>query len=188
MMSTPQGGSRTRKENDRVAACPSAILHPTGGREEAAANTASTAFDLQASQAASRIPGSRVVIVTTGLLWDQKAQCHSTLNEHMENVDFLISEEAQQDMDLKSAFAPAVPRRPFFRAILGDFFLRECGRHVGGVPRSSLKERKHCKLMGKQTKNHQRQNTKQNTKPTPKQTQKNTTADPQPMWAVFPLY
>ena len=38
----------------------------------------------------------------------------------MENVDFLISEEAQQDMDLKSAFAPAVPRQPFFRAILGD--------------------------------------------------------------------
>ena len=27
----------------------------------------------------------------------------------------LISEEAQQDMDLKSAFAPAVPRRAFFR-------------------------------------------------------------------------
>ena len=38
----------------------------------------------------------------------------------MENVDFLISEEAQQDMDLKSAFAPAVPRQPFFRAMLGD--------------------------------------------------------------------
>ena len=26
-------------------------------------------------------------------------------------------EEAQQDMDLKSAFAPVVPRQPFFRAI-----------------------------------------------------------------------
>ena len=71
-------------------------------------------------QAASRIPGSRVVIVTTGLVWDQEGQSHSALNEHIENVDFLISEEAQQDMDLKSAFAPAVPRRPFFRAILGD--------------------------------------------------------------------
>ena len=38
----------------------------------------------------------------------------------MENVDLLISEEAQQDMDLKSAFAPAVPRQPFFRLLLGD--------------------------------------------------------------------
>ena len=32
----------------------------------------------------------------------------------------LISEEAQQDMDLKSAFAPIVPRQPFFRLLLGD--------------------------------------------------------------------
>ena len=37
-----------------------------------------------------------------------------------ENVDLLISEEAQQDMDLKSAFAPTVPRQPFFRLLLGD--------------------------------------------------------------------
>ena len=35
----------------------------------------------------------------------------------MENVDLLIGEEAQQDMDLKSAFAPTVPRQPFFRLI-----------------------------------------------------------------------
>ena len=38
----------------------------------------------------------------------------------MENADLLISEEAQQDMDLKSAFAPTVPRQPFFRLLLGD--------------------------------------------------------------------
>ena len=37
----------------------------------------------------------------------------------MESLDVLISEEAQQDMDLKSAFAPAVPRQPFFRILLG---------------------------------------------------------------------
>ena len=43
---------------------------------------------------------------------------HSTLNTYMENVDLLISEEAQQDMDLKSTFAPAVPRQPFFRLLL----------------------------------------------------------------------
>ena len=66
------------------------------GREEAEANTASTAYDLRASQAASYIPGSHVVIVTTGLVWDQKGQTHSTLNSHMENIDLLISEEAQQ--------------------------------------------------------------------------------------------
>ena len=47
----------------------------------------------------------------------------------MENVDFLISEEAQQDMNLKSAFAPAVPRQPFFRAMLGD-----PKQSPGGVP------------------------------------------------------
>ena len=61
-----------------------------------------------------------MVIVTTGLVWDQKGQTHSTLNTHMENVDLLISKEAQQDMDLKSAFAPTVPRQPFFRLPLGD--------------------------------------------------------------------
>ena len=38
----------------------------------------------------------------------------------MESLDALISEEAQQDMDLKSAFVPAVPRQPFFRILLGD--------------------------------------------------------------------
>ena len=89
-------------------------------REEAEANTACTSYDLRASEAAPYIPGCRVVIVTTGLVWDQKGQTHSTLNTHMENVDLLISEEAQQDMDLKSAFAPAVPRRAFFRLLLGD--------------------------------------------------------------------
>ena len=38
----------------------------------------------------------------------------------MESLDVLVCEEAQQDMDLKSAFVPAVPRRPFFRILLGD--------------------------------------------------------------------
>ena len=89
-------------------------------REEAETNTACTAYDLRASDAAPYIPGCHVVIVTTGLVWDQKGQIHSTLNTHMENVDLLISEEAQQDMDLKSAFARAVPRQPFFRLLLGD--------------------------------------------------------------------
>ena len=89
-------------------------------REEAETNTACTDYDLRASDAASYIPGCHVVIVTTGLVWDQKGQTHSTLNTHMENVDLLISEEAQQDMDLKSAFAPTVPRQPFCRLLLGD--------------------------------------------------------------------
>ena len=89
-------------------------------REEAETNTACTDYDLRASEAASYIPGCHAVIVTTGLVWDQKGQTHSTLNTHMENVDLLISEEAQQDMDLKSAFAPTVPRQPFFRLLLGD--------------------------------------------------------------------
>ena len=63
-------------------------------REEAETNTACTAYDLRASDAASYIPGCHVVIVTTGLVWDQKGQTHSTLNTHMENVDLLISEES----------------------------------------------------------------------------------------------
>ena len=67
------------------------------GREEAETNTACTVYDLRASDAAPYIPGCHVVIVTTGLVWDQKGQTHSTLNTHMENVDLLISEEAQQD-------------------------------------------------------------------------------------------
>ena len=36
------------------------------------------------------------------------------------SLNVLVSEEAQQDMDLKSAFVPAVPRQPFFRILLGD--------------------------------------------------------------------
>ena len=59
-------------------------------REEAEANTACTSYDLRASEAAPYIPGCKVVIVTTGLVWDQKGQTHSTLNTHMENVDLLI--------------------------------------------------------------------------------------------------
>ena len=66
-------------------------------REEAETNTACTAYDLRASDAASYIPGCHVVIVTTELVWDQKGQTHSTLNTHMEN-GLLISEEAQHDM------------------------------------------------------------------------------------------
>ena len=84
------------------------------GREEAAANTASTEFDQQIFHCAGLIPGARVVITTTGLIWEQKGQSHSALKAHMEGLDVLICEEAQQDMDLKSAFVPAVPRQPFF--------------------------------------------------------------------------
>ena len=90
------------------------------GREEAAANTASTKYDQLMGHCTGIIPGARVVITTTGLIWEQKGQTHSALKAHMERLDVLISEEAQQDMDLKSAFVPAVPRQPFFRLLLGD--------------------------------------------------------------------
>ena len=78
------------------------------GREEAVANTASTKYDKVMLHCTGLIPGARVVVTTTGL------------RAHMESLDVLISEEAQQDMDLKSAFVPAVPRQPFFRILLGD--------------------------------------------------------------------
>ena len=90
------------------------------GREEAAANTASTTYDKVMFHCTGIIPGARVVVATTGLIWEQKGQTHSALRAHMESLDVLISEEAQQDVDLKSAFAPAVPRQPFFRILLGD--------------------------------------------------------------------
>ena len=90
------------------------------GKEEANANTASTKYDKAMLHCASIIPGARVVITTTGLIWEQKGQIHSALRAHMESLDVLISEEAQQDMDLKSAFVPAAPRQPFFRILLGD--------------------------------------------------------------------
>ena len=41
-------------------------------RKEVETNTACTDNDLRASEAASYIPGCHVVIVTTGLVWDQK--------------------------------------------------------------------------------------------------------------------
>ena len=90
------------------------------GREEAAANTASTMYDKVTFHCSGIIPGARVVVATTGLIWEQKGHTHSPLKAHMESLDVLISEEAQQDMDLKSAFVPAVPRQPFFRLLLGD--------------------------------------------------------------------
>ena len=90
------------------------------GREEAGANTASTPYDLATQTCASAIPKAKVVIATTGLVWEQKAQIHSPLRVRVESVDILVSEETQQDMDLKSAFVPAVPRQPFFRLLLGD--------------------------------------------------------------------
>ena len=90
------------------------------GREEAVANTASTKYDKVMLHCTGIIPGARVVVTTTGLIWEQKGQTHSPLRAHMESLDVLISEEAQQDMDLKSAFVPAVPRQPFFRILLGD--------------------------------------------------------------------
>ena len=90
------------------------------GREEADVNMPSTPYDLPTHACANAIPKAKVVISTTGLVWEQKGQIHSPLRVHMESVDILVSEEAQQDMDLKSAFVPAVPRQPFFRVLLGD--------------------------------------------------------------------
>ena len=90
------------------------------GKEEAIANTANTKYDKAMFHCTGIIPGARVVVATTGLIWEQKGQTHSPLRVHMESLDVLISEEAQQDMDLKSAFVPAVPRQPFFRILLGD--------------------------------------------------------------------
>ena len=65
------------------------------------------------------IPKAKVVIATTGLVWEQKAHVHSALRVHMEQVDILVGEEEQQDMDLKSAFVPAILRQPF-RLLFGD--------------------------------------------------------------------
>ena len=90
------------------------------GKEEATANTASTKYDKAMFHSTGLIPGAKVVVTTTGLIWEQKGQAHSPLRVHMESLDVLVSEEAQQDMDLKSAFVPAVPRQPFFRILLGD--------------------------------------------------------------------
>ena len=90
------------------------------GREEAAANAASTRYDLAMQYCPGAIPKAKVVIATTGLVWEQKAHTHSPLRVHMEQVDILVGEEAQQDMDLKSAFVPAIPRQPFLRLLFGD--------------------------------------------------------------------
>ena len=54
----------------------------------------------------------------------------------MESLDVLVSEEAQQDMDLKSAFVPAVPRQSFFRILLGD--LRQSPGKTRGINWSSI--------------------------------------------------
>ena len=75
------------------------------GREEAAANTASTQYDLAMQQCAAAIPKAKVVIANRGLVWEQKAHMHSPLRIRMENIDILVGEEAQQDVDLKSALS-----------------------------------------------------------------------------------
>ena len=91
------------------------------GKEEANANTASAKYDKPMFQSTGLTPGARVVMATAGLIWAKRSST-LTLRAQMESLDVLVCEEAQhqQDMDLKSAFVPAVPRRPFFRILLGD--------------------------------------------------------------------
>ena len=89
-------------------------------REENTANAASTRYDIAMQYCSGAIPKAKVVIATTGLVWEQKAHMRSALRVHMEQVDILVGEEAQQDMDLKSAFVPAIPRQPFLRLLFGD--------------------------------------------------------------------
>ena len=89
-------------------------------REENMANAASTRYDIPMQYCSGAIPKAKVVIATTGSVWEQKAHMHSALRVHMEQVDILVGEEAQQDMDLKSAFVPAIPRQPFLRLLFGD--------------------------------------------------------------------
>ena len=86
-------------------------------REENMANAASTRYDIAMQYCSGAILKAKVVIATTGLVWEQKAHMHSALRVHMEQVDILVGEEAQQDMDLKSAFVPAIPRQPFLRLL-----------------------------------------------------------------------
>ena len=53
------------------------------GREEAAANTASTQYDLAMQQCAAAIPKAKVVIATTGLVWEQKAHMDFSFNKQI---------------------------------------------------------------------------------------------------------
>ena len=63
------------------------------GREENAANTASTRYDLAMQQCSGAIPKAKVVIATTGLVWEQKAHTHSPLRVHMEQIDILVGKK-----------------------------------------------------------------------------------------------
>lgn len=49
------------------------------GKEEATANTASTKYDKAMFHSTGLIPGAKVVVTTTGLIWEQKGQMHSPL-------------------------------------------------------------------------------------------------------------
>ena len=111
------------------------------GREEAEANTASTVYDLRASEAASYIPGSRVVIVTTGLVWDQKGQTHSTLNRGFRQEDLEQAADIVSQKPLGSCwFRPegVVSKSPFasmLQATYGDLSKVDLelpeGLHIG---------------------------------------------------------
>ena len=50
------------------------------GKEEATANTASTKYDKAMFHSTGLIPGAKVVVTTTGLIWEQKGQVHSPLS------------------------------------------------------------------------------------------------------------
>ena len=67
------------------------------------------------------------------------------------------------------------------------FFSHERRRHVGGVPRSSMKGRKHNMLMGKETQEPNPESPKSNRTTTPKNTNQATTSSPSKL-VVFPLY
>ena len=59
------------------------------GCEENLANAASTRYDLAMQYCSGAIPKAKVVIATTGLVWEQKAHTHSALRVHMEQIDIL---------------------------------------------------------------------------------------------------
>ena len=76
-------------------------------REENMANAASTRYDIPMQYCSGAIPKGKVVIATTGLVWEQKAHMHSALRVHMESGH-------------SGRGSPAIPRQPFLRLLFGD--------------------------------------------------------------------
>ena len=85
-------------------------------REEHMANGARTRYDIAMQYCSGAIPKAKVVIATTGLVWEQKAHMHSALKVQT----FWWGRKPSKTWTSSPLSSGAIPRQPFLRLLFGD--------------------------------------------------------------------